>query len=82
LGLGLYICRAIAEQHGGRIWAASQPGRGTTFEIALPKEEDPNGDNGAGDRDGPASPAAAGDAASGATGAAASPASPASPTAE
>lgn len=35
MGLGLYICRGIAEQHGGRIWASSSPA-GTTFTVALP----------------------------------------------
>lgn len=36
MGLGLYICRGIAEQHGGRIWAEANPIGGTTFHVALP----------------------------------------------
>jgi signal transduction histidine kinase len=36
LGLGLYICRGIAEQHGGRIWATSVPGQGSAFHVELP----------------------------------------------
>lgn len=35
-GLGLTISYGIIEDHGGRIWAESQPGRGTTFFIELP----------------------------------------------
>jgi CheY-like chemotaxis protein len=35
-GLGLTISYGIIEEHGGRIWAESQPGQGTTFHIELP----------------------------------------------
>lgn len=36
LGLGLYFCRQIAEQHGGRIWAESALAQGSTFHVELP----------------------------------------------
>ncbi|MGI5835432.1 MAG: GAF domain-containing protein [Chloroflexota bacterium] len=35
-GLGLYICRNIIEAHGGRIWAESVLGEGSTFAFELP----------------------------------------------
>jgi len=36
LGLGLYITRLIVEAHGGRIWAESEWGKGSVFQISLP----------------------------------------------
>ena len=35
-GLGLAIAKGIVDAHGGRIWAESQVGAGSTFRIALP----------------------------------------------
>ena len=37
-GLGLYLCRAIVERHGGNVWAESTLGQGSTFFVTLPAE--------------------------------------------
>jgi DNA-binding response OmpR family regulator/signal transduction histidine kinase len=42
-GLGLYISRELVVAHGGRIWAASEPGHGTTVYFTLPLDYPPSG---------------------------------------
>ncbi|MFL5884166.1 MAG: sensor histidine kinase [Thermoleophilaceae bacterium] len=37
-GLGLAICREIATAHGGRVWAVSEEGCGSTFALVLPAD--------------------------------------------
>ena len=38
-GIGLAICKGLVEAHGGRIWAQSEEGTGTTMLFTLPLGE-------------------------------------------
>ena len=38
-GIGLAAARRIAERHGGKLWAESQPGKGATFYVSISQED-------------------------------------------
>jgi len=38
-GLGLYICRKLADEIGGRVWLERSDARGSVFTLAIPSRK-------------------------------------------